>query len=200
MRIGRRLVLAGIVALALGMVPALPVTAADPGVHSVTLITGDRVVLRPDGSHSVLPAAGRERIPFSTSGNGDHLYVVPADAAPLVTAGTFAAYLNTGWTAGDAYYGLAWSWDDALPTGITKAVRQADLATVHQRIAGGGEVEMSPDPLSRYVNSPGLVHEAGGTAYVTTRGVRWTTTVSQPDTMLVSPPRTYRAGGPMPSR
>jgi subtilisin family serine protease len=125
---------------------------------------------------------------------GDLGKVRTAQSGPPAPAGTFAAYLNTGWTTGDAYYGLAWSWDDALPTGITKTVRQADLATVHQRVAGGGEVEMSPDPLSRYVNSSGLVHEAGGTAYVTTRGVRWTTTVSQPDTMLISPPRTYQAG------
>ncbi|HYQ68888.1 S8 family serine peptidase [Actinophytocola sp.] len=143
------------------------------------------------GYHVMGPVTGIE----SGVSVGDLGKVFTAQSGPPAPAGTFVSYLNTGWTAGDAYYGLAWSWEDALPTGITKTVRRADLATVRQRIAGGGEVELSPDPLSRYVNSPGLVHEAGGPAYVTTRGVRWTTTVNQPDTTLISPPRTYRAGG-----
>ena len=71
-----------------------PQAASPAAVRTVTLITGDRVVItggdRP--SVSVLPRKGRERIAFSTTyqrmkvGQGEHLYVIPSDAQPLIGA------------------------------------------------------------------------------------------------------------------
>lgn len=64
--------------------------AADvDGGHAVTLVTGDRVLLGPTGGSRVTPVAGEERdgVGFSIRQNGDHLYVIPSDALPLVASG-----------------------------------------------------------------------------------------------------------------
>ncbi|WP_422733224.1 hypothetical protein ACN26Y_19565 [Micromonospora sp. WMMD558] len=70
--------------------PAAPATA--PGhvqpTHEVTLITGDRVRTSADGTRvTVTRAPGRDGIRFSSYGTGEHRYVVPEDARPLVTGG-----------------------------------------------------------------------------------------------------------------
>jgi subtilisin family serine protease len=59
------------------------------GGHAVTLVTGDRVLLGPAGSMQVTPVAGEGRggMRFSMRRQGDHMYVIPADAAPLVASG-----------------------------------------------------------------------------------------------------------------
>src|SRR4051812_27710114 len=81
--------------------PARPAAAAAPaaapaGAHSVTLITGDRVVVldRPDGTRAVTvtPGPGRAHIqylrPAGTDRDGrDRLQVIPVDAIPLLSAG-----------------------------------------------------------------------------------------------------------------
>lgn len=53
------------------------------------MITGDRVTLDRHGDIAgVTPAQGRESIPLQTIQSGKHRYVIPADAAELITAGT----------------------------------------------------------------------------------------------------------------
>jgi hypothetical protein len=56
----------------------------------VTLVTGDRVVLRYAGDGRPLirvdPAPGRRSVGFETLTFGGHVYVIPADAAPFVDA------------------------------------------------------------------------------------------------------------------
>ena len=91
MRAIGRIVSAGVVAgLLLGTQPLsaqpLPVPAAPDGNRSVTLVTGDRVVVG-HGRPLVRPAAGRERVPVSTFRFDGHQYVMPADAGRLVAAG-----------------------------------------------------------------------------------------------------------------
>ena len=124
--------------------------------------------------------------------------VFTAQTGPPAPDGTFAAYLNSQWLAEDTFYGLAWAWDDVLPTGTTKVVKRRDLATVRLRVAGdqSSVVTTVPDPVSRYVNTSGLSRPVSDAAtwYVTTTGVRWTTTLSQERSTLTSPPRTYRPG------
>ncbi|MEU3985989.1 S8 family serine peptidase [Streptomyces sp. NPDC026672] len=69
---------------------ARPAQAAPAGtaVRTVTLITGDRVLLGPDGDVlGVTPAEGRRSVPVQISESGGHHYVVPADAEPLLAAG-----------------------------------------------------------------------------------------------------------------
>lgn len=62
--------------------------AGEPGkaVRSVTLITGDRVLVS-GTSVRVVPGPGRGRIPFRTYRVDDHLHVIPSDASRLVSAG-----------------------------------------------------------------------------------------------------------------
>jgi subtilisin family serine protease len=70
-------------------------TPAARGVaHTVTLLTGDRVLVRPDAQTVTIERApGRERVRFLTQrfarrpGDSPHLYVIPEDALPLVLAG-----------------------------------------------------------------------------------------------------------------
>jgi subtilisin family serine protease len=80
-------------ALMCGVILAVGETAApanDNGrTHAVTLVTGDRVLLGPAAGMHVTPVAGKGRkgMPFSIQRQGNHLYVIPADAAQLVSAG-----------------------------------------------------------------------------------------------------------------
>ncbi|WP_344043237.1 S8 family serine peptidase [Saccharothrix xinjiangensis] len=59
-----------------------------PGEHrTVTLITGDRVVLVGDDVKTLVAAPGRERSVFHSYERDGHLHVVPRDAARLVSQG-----------------------------------------------------------------------------------------------------------------
>jgi subtilisin family serine protease len=72
--------------LVLGTTPvaaAMPV-GEGPGVHTVTLITGDRVTVLDGTISSVRPAKGREKVTFSRFVAGGHAYVLPNDARRLV--------------------------------------------------------------------------------------------------------------------
>jgi subtilisin family serine protease len=92
-RIGGRIgVGAAVLGLVLGTVP--PANAAPPeekpgaGISTtVTLITGDRVVMRAGTVMSIRPGKGREKVTFSKITAGEHLYVMPNDARRLVTTG-----------------------------------------------------------------------------------------------------------------
>ncbi|HWO59590.1 MAG TPA: S8 family serine peptidase, partial [Umezawaea sp.] len=60
---------------------------ATGGAGSVTLITGDRVVLDGTGGGTVVRAAGRDNVVFTTSTEQGHLFVIPADARRAVASG-----------------------------------------------------------------------------------------------------------------
>ncbi len=102
MRCAPRLVaVVGAAGLAIGLlsgsVPAGAVSsrtdvaaARPPQPHSVTLLTGDRVLLGAPGrsaSGEVVPGPGRRAMTFRTYRVGGRLHVVPADALALITAG-----------------------------------------------------------------------------------------------------------------
>src|SRR4051794_12508952 len=79
--------------LTASVVTASPATAA-PAVRtpsaerSVTLITGDRVLISSsNNSNSLIPGPGREHIGFSAYQAGGHTYVLPLDASALVDTG-----------------------------------------------------------------------------------------------------------------
>jgi subtilisin family serine protease len=96
-------------------------TAASPsadGSRSVTLITGDRVLLRPDGGLAgVVPGEGRERIGVHTEQMADRLYVIPQDAYALVQRGTLDRSLfDVTELARPAYDRLA---DGGIPVIVT---------------------------------------------------------------------------------
>ncbi|MGH8792932.1 MAG: S8 family peptidase [Stackebrandtia sp.] len=69
---------------------AVPVSAAGADAETVTLITGDRVVLNGGSARNApefVPAEGRENIPVSLREDDGRTLAVPADAAPLIAAG-----------------------------------------------------------------------------------------------------------------
>lgn len=94
MRFGRRQI-AGLAAMAAVSitVPAesapTPAAATPPGtVHTVTLLTGDRVTFSSDGGRvSAEPGPGRDGIAFDIATDGGDVRVVPSDAGPLLAAG-----------------------------------------------------------------------------------------------------------------
>ena len=57
------------------------------GQSTVTLLTGDRVTVTAAGAAAVRPADGRSGVRFLTLREGDHLWVVPQDALPLIRTG-----------------------------------------------------------------------------------------------------------------
>jgi subtilisin family serine protease len=83
----RALLVAALATTTLITVPPSATAAPAPG-GSITLVTGDRVLLGPGGRvASVEPAPGREHIPMTRYSSGDHEHVVPHDAVPLLDAG-----------------------------------------------------------------------------------------------------------------
>lgn len=118
---------------------AQPAHASPPplsGSRSVTLITGDRLLVSPDGTAaSRLPAPGRDRIPLLSQFVGGHLDVVPADAVPLLNDDRLDHRLF------DVTELLADGYDDArgsLPLIITYA--GTNPAAALRAVAGGAPV------------------------------------------------------------
>lgn len=75
-------------AAAAGSPAAAAPSPAAPSYRTVTLITGDQVLLDRGGDAvGVTPAKGRAGIPLQISHTGDHTYVVPADADALIAEG-----------------------------------------------------------------------------------------------------------------
>ncbi|MBD0844152.1 S8 family peptidase [Streptomyces sp. TRM68416] len=88
-------------ALAAAVLSPLPSAAADEpraasaagdgltGGRSVTLLTGDRVAVDDEGRVlGFRPGKGRSGVPVAVRQSGDRTYVIPADAAHLIRAGT----------------------------------------------------------------------------------------------------------------
>jgi hypothetical protein len=79
-----------IVAVAAAGVIAAPATdaradALPDTTRTVTLVTGDRLQIAPDGTAaSRLPSPGRDGIPLISRFANGRLQVLPADAAPLL--------------------------------------------------------------------------------------------------------------------
>jgi subtilisin family serine protease len=118
---------------------AQPARASPPplsGSRSITLITGDRLLVSPDGTAaSRLPAPGRDQIPLLSQFVGGHLEVVPADAVPLLNGDRLDRRLF------DIAELLADGYDDArgsLPLIITYA--GANPASALRAVAGGAPV------------------------------------------------------------
>lgn len=71
----------------LGLAAPGTTPAASRPSQSVTLITGDQVIVAPDGAVTVEPAPGRENVMFLREDGGDRVSVLPSDVAQLVVQG-----------------------------------------------------------------------------------------------------------------
>jgi Subtilase family len=87
--------------------------AASPAaIRTVTLITGDRVVISGGEKQTVTvqPRKGREKIVFATTyqrvtaSQREHLFVIPADAQPLISAGRLDRQLFDVTTLLESHY------------------------------------------------------------------------------------------------
>jgi subtilisin family serine protease len=107
--------------------------AAAADDHTVTLITGDRVVLR-HGAPLVTPARGRTNVAFLVERTGDRVRVVPDDVAPLIAAGQLDAALFDVSLLLDSGYGDRER--DDIPLIVTHAPAASGLA----RGAGAGVI------------------------------------------------------------
>ncbi|MEU1393176.1 MULTISPECIES: S8 family serine peptidase [unclassified Nonomuraea] len=97
--------------------PARREGATDRPTGTVTLITGDRVVVTAAG-HRVVPGAGR-RVHYSSQYRDGHLYVHPSDAHPLVAEGLLDERLF------DVTQLLAWGYGDAKRSDIPLITQSA---------------------------------------------------------------------------
>jgi subtilisin family serine protease len=113
---------------------AEPQRARPVAVHTVTLLTGDKVMMRTgaDGrpTAQIVRGPGRARVPYATRAYGSHLFVVPADAQPLIAAGRLDARLF------DVTQLVAWGYDDAHSADIPVIAEgtqrtAADLPATH---------------------------------------------------------------------
>lgn len=78
----------GLAVAAPDLAPAASTFESMPGEPvTVTLITGDRVIVAPDGGATVEAAPRREHVTFLRQDGGGRLSVLPSDAAPLVVQG-----------------------------------------------------------------------------------------------------------------
>ncbi|MGB3443097.1 MAG: S8 family peptidase [Actinophytocola sp.] len=86
-RIGVGVVVAGLVFATAPAVQAQPPRQAGLPTTTITLVTGDQVVLHGGEPKEVRPGPGRDGMAFSVHKTADHQYVVPADARAAVAQG-----------------------------------------------------------------------------------------------------------------
>jgi subtilisin family serine protease len=176
---------------------AKPVSVTPPAEASLVIA---------DVGYSMTSDTGSMSSAFLTDDLG---LVTTAHVGDTVPGTAFTAKINTQWQgADDSFYGLAWFPHGTMPTGFTKEVKQAELATVGTRFgpaAGertGGKLSF-PFPAegegfvfgtTQDVTLPGSRVE-----HVTTDGVTWQSMLDQRhgqdiEAEFVSPFEAYDAG------
>jgi hypothetical protein len=145
-RRGISIVLALTLATGVGVTGTAAASPAAPALHSVTLITGDRVIIAGDGNvATVEPTADRKPMAFSFATVAGHEYVIPLDALRLIATGRLDRQLF------DVVALTRLGYDDTgrtLPLIVTRAqgapVRYApartDLAAYWHQITGGSRL------------------------------------------------------------
>ncbi|GLZ41832.1 S8 family serine peptidase [Actinokineospora sp. NBRC 105648] len=143
-----------------------PAQAAPPAPEpvvgrSVTLLTGDRVVVDALGHRSIRPGPSRERTAFSHYERDGHQFVVPVDALAAITDGKvderlfdITTLLDSGYDdAHGAGLPLIVTYDPGLaPVALAGTVTTANLAAVN-----GSAVTASRDGSAwRAVGTPGV--------------------------------------------
>ncbi|GLZ76656.1 serine protease [Actinorhabdospora filicis] len=180
----------GVAALALTGAPAAANAAegtaapwsqagSDASSSTVTLVTGDKVTLHPDGRFVFVPGAGRETIGynrFATRRDGrTELYVVPNDAAKPLAAGTLdprlfnVTALTRDGLAGDTlplivqYTASAYAARSA--SSLAGATRSATLSSINAdgvRLPAAGATafwnQVVPGGATDRSVSPGIAH------------------------------------------
>ncbi|MER7244256.1 S8 family peptidase [Kribbella sp. NPDC000426] len=162
------LAVAGLVAGLGGTAHAVPsgpaATARSAGVKdvSVTLITGDRVVL-PGGDltkAAIMPGAGREHVGFTTYRTKDHSYVIPADVTKAVGDGKIDRRLfDVAELVKDKFDDASTSTIPVLTTYAGTAKRAVPAGTRVTRqlpSIGGAAMKVNKSDAKTFMNSGGF--------------------------------------------
>jgi subtilisin family serine protease len=167
-----------VAAMVLGVFgPVLPAGAAPPGpaaappgpaaaparaTQVVTLVTGDRVLLRPGGRVDVRPGPGREDMTFVARRDRGHLLVLPADGAAAVRQDRADRRLFDVTTLLDSGYGDARGGLPVIVTGSAGAgTARAAGATGVRSLAGGRITAFPADRSGRLWRSLSTARSAG---------------------------------------
>jgi subtilisin family serine protease len=153
----RRLITALVVSAVVGALVAPDARAGEglvspsvPDDNSVTLLTGDRVVLDGDRLVSYVPAPGRERVPMRTYTERGHRYVVPADAAPLVASGKVDRRLF------DVTAMAGFGYDDAKRATVPVLVRRSPVARADMSVLSGQQNVPAVEAVAGTVDKSGV--------------------------------------------
>lgn len=125
-----------------GAAPA-PAPGTGTGTGTVTLITGDRVQVRNRAVH-VRPGPGRENVGFLQQQAGEHIVVLPMDAAPLVTKGRLDRRLF------DVGRLLASGHDDARAPALPLSASPAAARLPGIKATGRGTVSLAKKSATRF--------------------------------------------------
>jgi subtilisin family serine protease len=129
-----------------GAAVAGPATAARPGPdeRSVTLITGDRVLVGAGGAAlRPVPGPGREHIRFILRRFDGHGYVVPRDALPMLSAG------RLDWRLFDVTGLIEAGYDDARRSDLPLLLRTPGGAAARAGDPSAGGVPAGARPTRR---------------------------------------------------
>jgi subtilisin family serine protease len=109
---------------------------------TVTLITGDRVTVMPNGSVETHLGPGRQGITIDARRQGDAIRAVPSDAAPLLAAGRLDARLF------DLNYLISEGYDD-VHRGVIPLIVQGKVKRVDDAVEGPGATVRRQSPELR---------------------------------------------------
>ncbi|WP_433409282.1 S8 family peptidase [Saccharomonospora azurea] len=118
-------------------------TSATRGATVVTLVTGDRVILRGPGGTDAefVPAEGREKVGYRQYIEHDAVFVVPNDAAALIADGTLDKRLFDVTALVDAGYHDGAR--DDVPVLVSYREGQAAAAGIQSRTTADGAAEQT---------------------------------------------------------
>jgi hypothetical protein len=138
---------------------------------------------------------------FSTAYTGRRIST--GHVGPVAPKGVATTWLNTQWTAGQEFYGLAYFWDGRVPAGFVKKAENLATVRVRSDLAGPGERWAEPSPRGGFPPVFGADVTMRVPTSVTLPGERvehynpeaqWATSLTTDEIALRSPSRVYRAG------
>jgi subtilisin family serine protease len=141
--------------------------------------------------------------PFYFSTNYSGWRISTGHVGPVAAKGVATTWLNTQWTAGQEFYGLAYFFDGRVPAGFVKKVEDVATVRVRSDLAGPGERWAEPSPRGGFppvfggdvtMRVPFPVELPGERVEHYNAEARWATSLTTDELSLRSPSRGYRAG------
>ena len=137
---------------------------------------------------------------YFTTGYG-HGRFSTGHVGPVPPKGVAKIWLNTQWTAGAEFYGLAWFWGGRVPTGFATSVGR--VATVRVDVTEPGDRWAAPAPRGGFdpvfggdvtMRDAFPVDRPGERVEHYNSEAQWSTMLTTDQLTLASPSRVYQAG------